>query len=135
MSTTVRPQPPRQAPRRRTAHRVIGWSLLVCCWVALVIATVVLGHRASTFAQLETDVAAGEATDVRVTGELSPSSTGYGVVQVQWRRGLPGTSPYAVDPGHQVTAIHRTVGSAPHARPGCPADRGRRHGARAPTVG
>jgi hypothetical protein len=74
-----------------TQQRVIGWALLVC-WVGLVICTLVLGHRTSTFAQLEADVAAGKAADVHVAGGLDPDSTGFSLVQVEWRRGMLGYS-------------------------------------------
>jgi hypothetical protein len=114
MSITVTPQP--QAPARPTPQRVIGWTLLVC-WVGLVIATVVLGHRATTFSQLEADVAAGAATDVRVTGGLSPDSTGFSVVQVQWRSGMLGYSTEVLEArprreaaaGRRVTDVTRVL--------------------------
>ena len=89
MSVAVTPHSP--ASVVPTPQRVIAWALVVS-WVGLVIATLTLGHWATTFADLEADVAAGEATDVRVAGGLGADSVGYSVVQVQWRRGMLGYS-------------------------------------------
>ncbi|KRF37279.1 hypothetical protein [Nocardioides sp. Soil805] len=67
--------------------RVAGW-LLTAAWVALLLSALVTGQRASTFADLEGQVAAGQVGEVEVVGEQLPDDAiGYGGVQVRWREG------------------------------------------------
>lgn len=88
--TGTPPAPPRAASPAggsSRADRVAGWVQLAT-WVALVVAALVTGERASTFDHLEDLVAAGEVSEVEVIGEPLPDdSIGYAWIQVRWREG------------------------------------------------
>lgn len=61
---------------------------LLAGWVALLVALLATGSAPGTWQDLRDQVAAGKVDGVRVIGELGPGSTGYSVVEVQWRDGL-----------------------------------------------
>lgn len=95
----------------RGTLRVIGWGL-VGCWIALSAAVLLLGESQSSFVQLRQDVASGSVTEVRVTEGLRPSSKGYALVEVHWRKGMFGYTTQVVE------AEPRTRGSQQSRQPG-----------------
>lgn len=84
-SAPARPVPAPDGWTRR--DRVAGW-VLAATWVALLVSTLLTGQRASTFGDLEEQVAAQRVGEVEVVGEpLSDEAIGYAGVQVRWREG------------------------------------------------
>lgn len=76
-----------RSARERLADR-LRLSLLIG-WVALLVATLATGSAPGTWQDLRDQVATGGVDSVRVTGELRrPGSTGFSVVEIQWRDGL-----------------------------------------------
>ena len=65
------------------------WGLLLC-WLILAGAVVVTGDRNASWQQLQAQVATGQVHTVRVVGELRAGTTGYGDVELHWRKGLLG---------------------------------------------
>lgn len=82
--TTHRPPP----TGWHTRYRVVAWALVVL-WLGLWAATLLLGTRESTYADLRARVAAGEVDRVAVAGEgLPPGAEGYVHRELRWRDGL-----------------------------------------------
>jgi hypothetical protein len=81
-------------PRDRLADdwgrrdRTAGW-VLVGAWIALVVAALLTGHKASDLDRLEGLVAAGEVTEVEVVGGFGGAEgwRGWGTAEVRWREG------------------------------------------------
>jgi hypothetical protein len=86
-SVDAEPRPDRAATSGSRARRLFAWTLLAC-WAVLLPCIFILGERASTFAHLEAQVAAGDVHEVRISGGLSPAERGFSVVEVHWRQGI-----------------------------------------------
>ena len=70
------------APRRGVALT----TLVV--WVGLLVAGLLLGHRAASFDDLKTVVVLDYVDRVEVSGGLGEQQTGHEVVEVRWRQGI-----------------------------------------------
>jgi hypothetical protein len=94
---TELPQAPACGPRR--ADRPELWSIsdrrwdrvrgtLVVGWLLVVAASLLVGERTASWAEVQALVVCGQVETVRVSGELPARATGYGHVEVHWRHGL-----------------------------------------------
>ena len=87
-AATTAPPPGRLVDDWGRRDRVAGW-VLVGAWTALLVATLLTGHRVSDFDRLEGLVAAGEVTEVEVVGGFAGAEDwhGWGGAEVRWREG------------------------------------------------
>lgn len=96
-SAEAMPQRYRAATSRSRARR-FGWALLAC-WTVLLACAFIVGERASTLAQLEAQVAAGDVRTVRLSGGLSSTGQGFSVVEVHWRHGIRAYTTKVIEAG------------------------------------
>jgi hypothetical protein len=70
-----------------TPRRGVALTTLAV-WVGLLVAALLLGHRAATFGDLRTVVALDYVDRVQVSGGLDAGARGHEVVEVRWRQGF-----------------------------------------------
>ncbi len=79
-------------PRRTRSERAwdgVRYGLLAG-WLLILVAGVLDGEKASSWWDVQEAVRSGEVESVRVSGELSETSTGHSTVTVHWREGWLG---------------------------------------------
>ena len=81
------PGQPRARARRWGPAAHLRTALLLG-WLALALATVLVGQRAASLDDLRAAVDAGRVAEVRVSGGLEPGATGSTVQAAVWREGL-----------------------------------------------
>jgi hypothetical protein len=57
-------------------------------WLLVIAASMLVGERTASWGDVQALAATGQIETVRVSGELPPRATGYGVVEIHWRHGL-----------------------------------------------